>query len=474
MAYFLRYNCMRNFKKFSPKSRKVMNRKPDLQFNRFFTGPEFFASAALLRAFRVWRSARKNRDLEEFKKDFIESREKTKAAMAAWENPFLNARKGEPYRIGFAAPACAIDFEIRGLKNAGLRLERSPEDPRRCLVYGIPPQAGEFDIEMIYKWPGWIRGLPKLKRALRLVVNPDPRELWQDIPSDPDGEYSRPDLEFASLAGAGAQIFAASRRGRSHAHSGKPRDDAFAIGSHSGWNIMIVADGAGSAPYSRGGASLACETALAKCREELEKAAALNEVFLNLAPTDPAWQAEARKLAWPILPGAAFEARKAIFLEAAEKEREAKDYATTFLLAVAKRFPAGWAALSFQIGDGAMALFPDGEPRLLALPDEGEYGGQTRFVTMGDIFEPQELAARLRIDFVPTLSALMLMTDGVSDACFGSLEKLRDSRLWNALRVKALAAANDSNPREAMLDWLDFWSKGNHDDRTLILMDAET
>ncbi len=66
-------------------------------------------------------------------------------------------------------------------------------------------------------------------------------------------------------------MVAASQRGRSHAIEGKPRDDDFALyfDEESEWYVMIVADGAGSAKYSRKGSQIACNTVMSVCKEKL-------------------------------------------------------------------------------------------------------------------------------------------------------------------------------------------------------------
>lgn len=62
------------------------------------------------------------------------------------------------------------------------------------------------------------------------------------------------------MAGAG-DVVAASKRGRSHAQDGKYRDDHFRIRADAatGWHILVVADGAGSAELSREGSRIACD-----------------------------------------------------------------------------------------------------------------------------------------------------------------------------------------------------------------------
>lgn len=432
-------------------------------------------SEALLNAYWKWRVLTAKEDFNQFMAHYNAGRNAVRERMDAIENPFVNAKKGEPYEIALRLPDFVRDFKFFGLEKAGLACERGED--RICKISGVPKEAGEYKIAMYYVWPGYINGMRPLRREFSLLVNPDPRELWEEKPCDPNLEYLRPDQEFATLVSGNVAMWAASVRGRSHAHAGKPRDDAFALGTANGWQIMAVADGAGSAEFSRRGAEIACKVALAAAQEKLASAKDLDTLFMETDVCQmnaPLWQPSAKKLAYGILPYAALEANKAIRKEAEEKQRDARVYATTLLLAMAKRCPGGWAAMSFQIGDGAMAMRADGRWQLLAEPDEGEYGGQTRFVTMNEIFESRELMRRLRVDFVQALDGLLLMTDGVSDARFQTLEGLKDQNLWQALWQELLALAKSPHPEPELLSWLKFWSKGNHDDRTIAIMAVES
>lgn len=446
--------------------------RPDSAFNRHFEDFTALARKQLWDAYCRWRQAAAREDYARFYQYCLDKGEPLRDALRTMASPFINARKGEPYEIAFRLPDEAAGFAIKGLENVGLQQFRSADDAQLCTLSGIPPLAGEFDIAIFCRWKAWVPGLPHCRRVFRLLVNPDPRDLWEDRPSDQTGEYARPDTDFAILSLPPVQMWGASRRGRSHAHAASPRDDAFALDSHDGWYLLAVADGAGSAPFSRKGAEIACETGIAASKAKLTLASDLENILETLSPdSDPAsWLGQAKKLAYAILPNAAFEAHKAIRQEAEARERESRAYATTLLLAMAKKYPGGWAVLSFQVGDGAMALFADGHVELLATPDEGEYGGQTRFITMNEIFEPHELLRRLRVDFVKNFEGLLLMTDGISDARFVTLDALRDEGLWRELWQELLPLARSGNPDRELLEWLNFWSRGNHDDRTLAML----
>lgn len=407
----------------------------------------------------------------------------TKNALRDWaaSHPLANAKKGEEYRCAITLPAglenyaflekryegLPWDADIRSLEDLGLSWKTSG---REAVISGTPKETGDFFLPLKYVIagkPSWI-GVP-------LTINPDPRDLWQEKDAV-DEEYGLTQCRAGELAKTpeGEALLAASVRGRSHAHVGSPRDDSFFLsaGDAGEWHILAVADGAGSAPFSRKGSEIACRTAVAVCRERLAASPEFEALLATLDPATP-WQGDARRLAYGILPKAAHEAFKAIRDEAQTKGRQPKEYASTLLLALVRRFPAGWLVASFQVGDGAMAvLYPEGEnlgATLLAEPDEGEYGGQTRFITMRDIFSDSEgLLRRVRVDCLPELEALIMMTDGVSDARFAGLNELRDPALWQKLWHDLLKEPlGEDDPVDALQEWLNFWSPGNHDDRTL-------
>lgn len=65
------------------------------------------------------------------------------------------------------------------------------------------------------------------------------------------------------------KIVVASKRGRSHANVGSFRDDDFAFKNinETGWSVVVVSDGAGSASLSRQGSKLSCELVVAYFEE---------------------------------------------------------------------------------------------------------------------------------------------------------------------------------------------------------------
>jgi hypothetical protein len=59
----------------------------------------------------------------------------------------------------------------------------------------------------------------------------------------------------------------------------------------------------------------------------------------------------------------------------------------------------------------------------------------------------------------------------VSDPKFETEAKLADlsawDELWDDLQAGAGLSSPDEHPDQRLLEWLDFWSQGNHDDRTI-------
>lgn len=181
---------------------------------------------------------------------------------------------------------------------------------------------------------------------------------------------------------------------------------------------------------------------------------------------------------YKIVGNAALKAHKAIAAEAQPKGRKTKEYSTTLLLAICKKYDFGWFVASFWVGDGAICLYnQDNETAMmLGMPDEGEYAGQTRFLTMPEIFsDSNKFYQRMNCRIVPDFTALFLMTDGVSDPKFETDANLKSydkwNELWADLKENGVELTDDNEEAaNQLLNWLDFWSPGNHDDRTIAIL----
>ncbi|MGN1064340.1 MAG: protein phosphatase 2C domain-containing protein, partial [Thermoguttaceae bacterium] len=99
--------------------------------------------------------------------------------------------------------------------------------------------------------------------------------MWKDLPTDGSAPFQKSNSasQGEELAD-GLVVIAASERGRAHANEGKFRDDHFLIETGpeaNGWLFFAVADGAGSANYSREGSKIACEKTYAKLKTYLSE-----------------------------------------------------------------------------------------------------------------------------------------------------------------------------------------------------------
>ena len=151
-----------------------------------------------------------------------------------------------------------------------------------------------------------------------------------------------------------------------------------------------------------------------------------------------------------------------------------RDYHATFLGYVMKHFKEGWQIVSIGIGDGAIALLDRKDCiHLLTEPDGGEFVGQTRFITMNEVWKDTPIA-RTQSLMVDDFSMIFSMSDGVSDPKFETDNNLKRPECWLALRedleTNVSLCEKSEESAKSLSAWLDFWSKGNHDDRTLVLV----
>ncbi len=344
-----------------------------------------------------------------------------------------------------------------------------------------------------------------IKINRKFVLNPDPDTLWEDNPTPNDAPFQKPNEAVQSATTPTEPpltVLGASQRGRSHAQVGSFRDDHFTIrlgANPDDWHFVAVADGAGSARFSREGSRLACETcindpqsglaALFQSRQK-ELDDEINS-FLDVASGASEVDFSAK------LPQTLFEKifctsvyYAGIAIANASKDANAKlgDFNTTLLCAAFKRIPkteqtpARWIVLSYWVGDGGLAIYrPNGTQGVLALgtPDGGEFAGQTRFLTMSSELTQEAICKRLRLAVVEDFQALVLASDGITDPFFPAEANLSDNayweKFWNETLPKEFPGALDATKSledrgKALLDGLKFKSKGNHDDRTLVLV----
>lgn len=406
---------------------------------------------------------------------------------------FPNGTIKKEYSYSFQLPTDKIDvIELSGIDELGLTLEM--DKPGEFSLLGKPQKAGDFTLKLRYTT---VEGEPVSELNIPIAFNPSPRDLWKNIPTDRNIPYFKEDsdkeylkVEAGKDSSPKKDIVAASQRGRSHAQEGKARDDHFSLFhcEESDWYIIAVADGAGSAKYSRKGSEVACNTVIDHCKnllfENPEFEASIREYEADRDNQEK--RTNVTRHVIDIVYKGAMKAHEAVKKVAeANEESKLKDFATTLMFAVCKKYDFGWFIASFWVGDGAMCLFDENNKtaKLLGTPDEGEFSGQTRFLTMPEIFrDPEVVAKRLRMAIVPDFTALFLMSDGVSDPMFETDKNLNDYAKWEEFyknlkngfpedEIGGVDLSDDNETaKDQLLSWLDFWSPGNHDDRTIAIL----
>jgi serine/threonine protein phosphatase PrpC len=397
---------------------------------------------------------------------------------------FPNGMVGRPYCFRLDASMDPYsNMDIVEIQSSETDISYDRSSGNLTAMFSSP---GECTLTLLYKLQPKFKDQNVYTRDVKITVNPDPRTLWKNIDSDRQDKYWKQDeASFSTIVGDWSLVIG-SKRGRSHAHDGKFRDDDFAFRTlnASGWNVLVVADGAGSAQYGRAGSSIACRSVieyystidnslLDQISSEIEK-----EIALPAAET----QRTISAFCVEHMGRAAFSALSAIREEANKLQSEVREYATTLLVALTRQFDDKLFVSSFWVGDGCIALFSEDSDALTVLgsPDSGEYSGQTRFLTMPEIFANNAYVERVKYKIVGDYSSLFLMTDGVTDAKFENDAALGNLYAWHAFandlngnnpESTAVLLFNDSKVAEdSLLSWLDYWSPGNHDDRTIAIL----
>jgi serine/threonine protein phosphatase PrpC len=393
-----------------------------------------------------------------------------------------NGTVGKPYDIKPAVIALAIAKQRHDdPERARISHLQLPEDcglsfdEATGAVTGTPSRSLE---ELLYLDYVPSANAASITCKVSLLINPDPASLWKEVQSAADAPYQKDPLDDAEFTLGDFRVIAASRRGRSHANKGDFRDDDFAVGyaESTGWLVVVVADGAGSAKYSRRGSQIACNVA----KDRLVATLSTSEYGASQTNQDKVEAISYEKLLKESLYNAALDAHYKI-REEAEKPSEAlpeppsiRNYDTTLILLVMKKLEQGCVAATFSIGDGGAGMLstPDqAEP--LTHADGGEHAGQTTFVTLASTLsnDPENLEKRFRMSTTRDFTAALVMTDGITDPKFPSDAAFSDPNCWNALWLELEPALVSS---KSLLDWMNFFSPGNHDDRTLVAVLSAT
>lgn len=412
-------------------------------------------------------------------------REERLAAITQQPVKVLNAAVGKPYESLFDLEKLkwkdVVEFRLDGLQELGLRYDEATKQ-----ITGVPTQSGDYKIIFRFRLEGESPEAGYHEKVIPLIINPDPKSLWKNLDSNRADPYWKEDGVTVFVPFHDRHLLASSKRGRSHANIGSFREDDFAFKDlDNGWSVLVVADGAGSAKASRKGSALACNGIVDYFSQQavMESMAGFDALLADYnKDAGEGAQKNISRFMYNNLGKAAFDVHKSLAAFAQAEGLTLKDLSTTLIFTLLKRYEAGYALLSFGVGDCPIAVLnPDlSEVHLMNWIDVGEFGGGTRFITMPEIFQNEKFATRFGFKLMKDFSYLVMMSDGIYDPKFTVEAALPNPKKWQAFfddlagrnedGVKVELRADNENIREQFSQWMDFWSTGNHDDRTLAIV----
>ncbi len=403
-----------------------------------------------------------------------------RAEIDALPMAFPNGIVGKPYHAEFNLNALGLNditaYTLKGFENSGLVYDMATKT-----ISGIPQSHGDIQLVFAYHLADEEENTLANEKKINLIINPDPKSLWKNIPSNADDIYAKADEVAETTTFLTHTLKAVSKRGRSHANKGSFRDDDYAYAElANGWGLMAISDGAGSASYSRKGSLLACQAVVQYFETHFspQNIAGLEEA-INVYATDPSVKAKLLDIAAPYLSAAAKNAQDTIANFASTAKASLNDFHATLAFVLIKQFPTGYAFLSFAVGDCPVVLVDKALAWVKPLNklDVGEYGGGTRFITMPEIFAKADFEERFNFEFTPSLPYVFLMTDGIYDPKFEVEANLAKPEKWKAFledlkgaNEEGINALSEAETSKNLAHWTNFWSPGNHDDRTLLIL----
>lgn len=398
-----------------------------------------------------------------------------------------NARQNDPYE-----GEIQCDPKVAGLRLLDVKLPEGvglTVDNQNWRITGTPALAGEFNLGLRYDFGDQSSYAPQTG-GMPFVINADPKTLWQNLPSDRSAPFWKEDIASSVVLGQNAKMIAARKRGRSHAHKGTCCDDDFQLhyDAPNGWYLAVVADGAGSAKFSRRGSQIATRAVSSYLQEVFsdDRGTTLAEAIEAYAQsnsaeiTDGELELSYQKTRNELFKTIGYAAHHAVLqLQEEAKNRSdiiaaVKELSTTLLIGLARKVGEKWFCAAYWVGDGAVAVYRRNKSvHLLGTPDSGEFSGQTHFLDASQVSQ-EALLRRLRFELVDDMTAFLLMTDGVSDPKFRSEAAMGEAADWDQLWVDLDAGARLSSDEEGhetrLLEWLDFWAQGEYDDRTIAII----
>jgi serine/threonine protein phosphatase PrpC len=251
---------------------------------------------------------------------------------------------------------------------------------------------------------------------------------------------------------------AGTRRGRAHAHQAQWREDAARVARlatpHGPATLLVAADGAGSARWSRVGAEAACHAVEDHLADALTAGAAPGPALVA------AVQHAVRTLRELAIAGAG----------------APRDLRTTLLAALL----VGDTLSTTQVGDGAILVQEaGGAVRQVGAGDSGEFSGEVTCFVPDEEAETRAAAALVEQD-ARGLTRVVLATDGIEDPFYPLARK---GALLLAQLEGGVEAPAEHFQRQAahgpvlghpeatarLAQWLAFERRGENDDRTIVV-----
>lgn len=383
-----------------------------------------------------------------------------------------NARVGQPYQSSIMVMSKHDPKQITFKSDSFKFAEHDFYfDDETQTVQGKP----EIAEELIFSFQYCIKNETRTAKC-KMNIIPDPRNLWKVLEPEAEQPFIKTHTEQKMIQTENYKLIAASRRGRSHEHAGTFRDDDFTIMHipNSAWSVIAVADGAGSAQYSREGSRIAVEIVQSEFQRYLHDYTieSLNEDIQKwrVGHQDEETKVIANKLNQQFF-HVYYEIYKSIITQIEQHAQDmgvaAKAFSTTLLIAVLCHQKDKTFMSTFSVGDGVIAAYSDALVRIMNVADGGEYAGQTKFL---DRSIGQELGARIKIGCYSNIDAIMVMTDGISDPIFETEVGLTNHEKWKDLYGQLAPLFHTENAASKLLEWMHFFTPGHHDDRTLAVL----
>jgi len=412
-----------------------------------------------------------------------------------------NAKELIPYsaKIDFEALKLTdlIEDKFEGLEDLGLSFNLETDT-----IEGTPIKSGDVKFKLLFKIKGEEETAPLNEKLISLVINPDPKSLWVLKPSNQEAIFAKPDdIEIFEIFGE-KNIVVSSKRGRSHGKEGTSRDDDFGFKyfEKTQWSLVVVSDGAGTAFLARKGSKIACDSVIEYFENGVDKEK-IKEFEDKL--TEYCQDTTEDKIKEIEILSKQILYKASVYVHNKLKEFADNTFATnpelynnpkaktnleylhsTLIFTLFKKYAFGYLIQSFSVGDCPIAVMNADKTvtTLLNWLDVGEFGGGTRFITQPNIFHSEErpMASRFSFKVIEDFSYLFLMTDGIYDAKFEVEANLEKHEKWIEF-LEDLNGKNDENCKvefnqdnseiaKQLSKWMDFWSAGNHDDRTLAIV----